>query len=236
MKIAAFLVSTTLLVACGSPRTEVAATAEPVPSASALAIAPAPPAPPASTPEPAAPAGPITDEQILMLNEGCKLRKSTNEISRCVAEPNAIGTWRPTKDEIAPALKLGGSLCYCADPIEKVVLTCMDRAKAPLVRVVIGKLDEPTDCGVSISTAEFGRRRFVRMLADDRDLATFYQVEVIAELTASGAVAYYEGFEPLTDAMVQGGGNGGEKGLSHQLRADWATLSPEMKRWLTTRP
>ena len=142
MKTAAFLVSTTLLVACGSPRTEVAATAEPVHGASALAIAPAPPA---STPEPAAPAGPLTDEQVLMLNEGCKLRKSTNEISRCVAEPNAIGAWRPTKDEIAPALKLGG-LCYCADPIEKVALICMDRAKTPLVRVVIGKLDEPTDC------------------------------------------------------------------------------------------
>jgi hypothetical protein len=165
------------------------------------------------------------------MNAGCTYRRSTNTISSCTAQPITVGAWKPTKAEIAPALKLGDGLCYCAKPVEKPVLTCMDSAKAPLVSVTIGAQGDATECTVHLASAEFGGRRWLRMLADNRDGATFYQVEAIVEITAGGPIAWYEGFEPLTDAMVQKG----EEGVSPQLRADWAKLPADAKVWLTTR-
>lgn len=192
--------------------------------------------PPAlATPAPSADAGELepaamTAEQKEWLNDGCHHRKNTNVISQCSAR-KATGAWEPTKAEIGAALKLGGGLCYCAKPIEKAALTCMDSAKAPLVSVTVGKLEDPTDCTVTVTTFASGGRHWVRMLADNRDRATFYAVEVIALVEGETATAYYEGFEPLTDELAR---NGAE-GVSVRLQSEWSKLPDDVKAWLTTR-
>lgn len=165
------------------------------------------------------------------MNEGCWYRRSTNTISKCEPQPVTRGAWKPTQAEIASALKLDSGLCYCAKPVERPVLTCMESAKAALVTVTIGKSDEPTDCTVVVSSAEIEGRRWVRLLADNRDRSTFYQVERIVEIEAGGAASYYLGFEELTDALVKSG----DEGISKRLREDWPKLSVEARHWLTTR-
>jgi hypothetical protein len=204
--------------------TSSAAPRSPTPSPTpSLSPSPSPTASSSAAPadlEPVAPGDAAND------NPRCSRRKSTGLLTACEKIDGAPGAWTPTPRELAGAVGVAGGLCYCAGALEEQALACAKKVGAGALRFTIGAYDDPTDCTVRVvPVASKGERLFV-MAADNRDLATFYAVLAIVEQRATGATAWFRGFNDMpSDAEIAAGA----RGVSPAMRAAWPKLSPEAR-------
>lgn len=158
-------------------------------------------------------AAPLSEEERERQNEGCKYRKSTGKLSQCEAV-----TKRPvlSAKDLAEAVKLSNNACYCVDDLPALVNQCMAQVGSGSVKLTVGTLDDPTDCTLSITSAEGGGRRFARFHADVRDVATFYATISVHEVRGGKTERIFDGFNDLDTAQVKG----------------WSKLPPAIQSWM----
>ena len=232
-----FCLSTAVLtLACASPKVEpepnqstLASAAPSTPTSSALAAS-APPSTVPSTVPSAAPADTLDPEAIERENDGCKFRKSTNKLSACAKQGKNLGAWVPTEAEFAEVATLSRGACYCVTGLDALAKSCMQRVRSPLVTFTVGTLGDPTDCTVTIASAESQTRRFLRVHAANRDVSTFYSTLFIYEKKAAAFASYFVGFKSINEADIASG----EEGVSVDMKREWQVLPEDLRKWMTT--
>ncbi|MBL8740915.1 MAG: hypothetical protein JNK04_07475, partial [Myxococcales bacterium] len=163
-------------------------------------------------------------------NAGCKFRKSTNKLSACAKHSKNLGAWTPTEAEFAEAATKSRGACYCVTGLDELAKTCMQRMKSSQVTFTVGTLDDATDCTVTIASAESQQRRFLRVHAAVRDVATFYATLSIYERKASSLASYFVGFNGINEADVAAG----EEGVSADMKREWKSLPADLRKWMAT--
>ena len=229
------LSATLLVLACAGPKAEPEVKSSTLGSAARSTPKPAPSETAASTVVSAAPSAAPADsakdpEAIERENDGCKFRESTNKLSACAKQSKKLGAWLPTETEFAEAATLARGACYCVTGLDALAKTCMQRVKSPLVTFTVGKLDDPTDCTVTISSAESKGRRFLRFHAANRDVATFYSTISIYERKAGAFASYFVGFNGVGVADL----GEDEGGASPEMRREWQSLPEDLRKWMQT--
>lgn len=169
-------------------------------------------------------------EAIERENAGCKFRKSTNKISACAKHTKSVGAWVPNEAEFAEVATLTRGACYCVTGLDSLAKECMGRVKSPNVTFTVGMLGEPTDCTVTVSSNESHKRRFLRVHAANRDVATFYATLSIYEQKAGSLASYFTGFNGINDTDVLAG----EEGVSADMKREWKSLPKDLRDWITT--
>ena len=154
-------------------------------------------------------------------------------VADCKKSVEPYGAWIPSQAVVADVFRMSGAsnACYCASGLVRPVEACMKKLGTSLVEVTIGTPDDPTDCTVHVSAAEWGLLRWVRVEADNRDLATFYSVDVVVSVQRQSVAPYYEGF----NGLPKPGEWQGEEGVSEQMRAEWGGLPDELRAFLGER-
>jgi hypothetical protein len=194
------------------------------PTASTASASAAPSAAPRDLPFGASSAAPGDDA--LSDNPGCTRRKNSGVLAACAKHTGNLGGWAPTPDEMAAAMKLAGSICYCAGEMHAQARTCATRVKASTISMTVGRLRDPTDCTIAISAVSANGRRWIVIDATNRDVATFYGILSVVEQGAAGLTLYYQGFNGVpSDAEVAAGA----QGVSPEMKRDWPTLPQDVR-------
>ncbi len=107
----------------------------------------------------------------------------------------------------------------------------MKQAKTSLVTVKLGKEGDPTDCEVTVSSADSKGRHFVRLDAVNRDLATFYTTITIDDLVAGAPKSYLSAFNLVEASEIESGATG----VSPELKSQWAKLPTPLRNWILAR-
>lgn len=176
-----------------------------------------------------------SQEEIERMNVGCKYRRSTNIVSTCAkadpaSKPARIGAWTPSEKDVA-AIFGASSACYCASDLDALARDCMRKAKTSIIEITIGKPDDPTDCSVTVSAAESKGRRFVRLDAINRDVATFYSTITIDEVVGGARKNYIRGYNSIEESSIVAG----ESGVSKELQSEWSKLPNDLQGWILGR-
>lgn len=212
------LAAFTLWNAIACQRKDVASNAVPSTSTSApIAVSSGSPAPSDST----------ASDAERQANDGCRFRKNSNRLTHCERAPNGFGSFTPTPDELTRVIRGRAGVCYCTDGLAAAAKKCAEQQKTGLIRFTVGDENDAVDCTLTVSAAESGKRRWLRLHADNRDQATFYFVLTLDELDSSKVVAYYEGFNGMEEPI-----RAGAKGVSPSLARDWPNLPAPLKKWM----
>jgi len=124
-----------------------------------------------------------------------------------------------------------GSVCYCTNGLSAAAKQCAEQQKTGLVRFTVGDANDEVDCTVTVSAAESGKRRWLRVHADNRDQATFYFVLTLDEIESSKVLPYFEGFNGMQEPVRRGA-----EGVSPTLAKDWPSLPAPLKDWMREAP
>lgn len=206
----ACLIATACAAATTDATPDASATASAANTASAATSASTAAAPSASgTPS----AAPLSEEERERQNEGCKYRKSTGKLTKCEAVKKGPAL---SAKELGEAVKLAKYACYCVDDLPALVDQCMTKAGSGSVKLTVGTLDDPTDCTLTITSADVSGRRFARFKADVRDVATFYATISVHEVRAGKTERIFDGFNDVDPAEVKG----------------WSKLPEPIQRWM----
>lgn len=162
-------------------------------------------------------------------NAGCRFRESTNVMTKCVLGEKRLGDWDPRAADLASALEQAAGQCYCVKGLDAIARRCMTQVGSGNVELMIGENQDATDCTVSIRTAAWGRRKFVQLRADIRDLSTIYGTIGIYEQEGTAAKEYFVGFNTVGDPRLVGPG---EEGVSKRMHADWPKLPVNLREWM----
>ncbi|MFO0552030.1 MAG: hypothetical protein U0271_26830 [Polyangiaceae bacterium] len=169
-----------------------------------------------------------------MMNVGCKFRRSSNALASC--EPNksaAKGAWQPTIVELATAVGDTGG-CYCTQGMDKLIKQCAAKAKTSLVTMEIGKPDEGIHCTLSIDGFKAANgRTFIGLNAFNQDGATFYGTMSVYEAKGGKTKYYLGGFNELTEDAIL---HDDQDLASPEVKAEWASLPPDIKKFLVGDP
>ncbi len=172
-------------------------------------------------------------EEAERANEGCKLRKNTNLVSRCEPHDGKLGNWTPSRKELMVAAPLLNGSCYCASGLIEAIDGCAQKINSGQLSLTLGTLGDPTDCSLTVGAAELGARHFLRIYAFNRDQATFYSIITVVELKGDKAELYYQGFNSFDPP---GTTDLDPKQHSAALVKDWPKLPQSFKDWLGKDP
>lgn len=169
-------------------------------------------------------------------------------VTACEAVAPTVGAWAPSAADVAAAVRAsrGGTCagCLALSDLEAGVAACGVRVGREVVRATVGtdrclgtddgvcagRAGTPCDCEVEVVAAEWGGRRFLRVIAnpgiDD------YTADIV-EVVGSDVVPLLMEWAPYMSPLCAGDGPSAEateaiQGLPESLRAAWPALPPAM--------
>lgn len=176
------------------------------------------------------------------MNDGCKLRRSTNKVESCSAGVlYAPSNWKPSAEDVVTVLRGTSSSagsesggCYCASGLAAAARRCATKVGTGAIEMQIGDENDTVDCKLRVEgfKASDGRR-FVLLSASNRDQATFYGTLIVHELINGKSEYYVGGFNAITAGLFTLPASDPDADLaSPRARSEWPTLPADLKAWL----